>query len=243
MRYNNSMGFTRIFPLSLCAVAFLTIGCASRPSTKVRSEWEKRNQELERQVTENEAEVKRLQKLLTPEIEVPDFGDDAPSIPVATLKPPRPEPAESDDESEAFPERGNWIATSAHEAMTWYQQGAALLEQEKYDLAVASFTRFLKADPEHVYADRAQYWIGEAYLRNREYGLAVIAFNRVASLYPQSVKVPQAMYQAAIAHLAMGQTKPARVLLRDVLRQFPSNGIANPASRKLAEISARSKNG
>lgn len=195
------------------------------------------NEELRRQLARNEAEVSRLHRLLAPEPKPAAPEPAEPKLKVSVLK-PKPPPPPEEDEDELALGRQRVIASSTHESMTWYQQGMGLMESRKYDEAVSAFTRFLQMEPEHVYADRAQYWIGECHFRNREYGLAVISFNLVGTRYPESVRLPESMYKAALAHLAMGQKKSAKGMLQDLLRQFPLDGMASPASKKLAELAS-----
>ncbi len=238
MRYNNSMAKNLTAKLCWCVAAIAVARCAT-PVVPKATYAEKRNKVLQRRVDEEKAENTRLRKFLVPDEEglaPPDFVeavDETPKMSVTVLK---PQPLPSDPEEEEIEERRT-IASSDFESMTWYQQGLERLRAGQYDQAIAAFTQFQKRNPEHVYADRAQYWIADSYFKNHEFGLAVVSFNLVVSRYPHSVKVPEAMFHAAMSHLEMGQRRPAQGLLRDILRQYPSDQIVTSASRKLAEIS------
>lgn len=239
MRYNNSMAQNLTAKLCWCVAAFVVARCATPPAPTT-THLEKRNKILQQRVTEEKAENKRLRKFLVPDEEgleptAKDFArDESPRMGVTFLKPEsvKPEPVEEDEDAGR-----KTIASSDFESMTWYQQGLEQLRLGRYDQAISAFTQFQKQNPEHVYSDRAQYWIAESYFKNREFGLAVVNFNLVASRYPHSVKVPESMYRAALCHLEMGQKRPAQGLLRDILRQYPADQVVTSASRKLAEIS------
>lgn len=236
------MGSSKCFKLCLCFVSLAVARCASEPDRKV-DELVKTNDELRRRVSEQESEVKRLESFLEPSealeddlaiVDIPKEEDR--QVPLTVLKPP-PVVGEEEDVLEESRREKQTVANSAHEAMTWYQQGLQMLQNRNFDGAVRAFTVFLRMEPEHVYADRAQFWIAESHFLNREYALAVVADNLLVSRYPHSVRVPDSLYRAALSHLAMGQKRPARGLLRELLSQFPGQEISITASRKLAEIS------
>ncbi len=239
MRYNNSMAQNLTVKLCWCVAAIAVARCATPPAPK-STQLEKRNRILQQRVAEEKAENLRLRKFLVPDEEglaptAKDFeNDESPKVGITVLKPePSPAPAVDEDEED----RRKTVASSDFESMTWYQQGLEQMRRGRYDHAISAFTQFQKQNAEHVYSDRAQFWIAESYFQNREYGLAVVNFNLVASRYPHSVKVPESMYRAALCHLEMGQKRPAQGLLRDILRQYPADQVVTSASRKLAEIS------
>jgi tol-pal system protein YbgF len=237
VRYNSNMGSPTSYKLG-CCVAALLVGCAGHSIRSSKAE-ETKTHELQRKVAENEAEVRRLQRLLDletqQEVSEPNGLEDAAQMPVTQLKPEPIRPPVTDPDEDVFDAR-SLVVSSQYESMTWYNQGLTLMQGGKFDEAVGAFARFLRMGPEHVYADRAQFWMAECHFRNREFGLAVVAYNLVVSQYPDSIKVPEAMYQAALAHLKMGQSSAAKNLLHDLLRQFPMDSMATPASKKLAEI-------
>ncbi len=243
MRYNSNMGSPTSYKLG-CCVAALLVGCAGHSTRKVTGD-DIQKRDLQRKVAENEAEVHRLQRLLDLETkQEPQESSDLDAVaqmPLTQLKPQPIRPPVVDPDDDGFDSR-TLVASSTYESMTWYNHGLALMQGGKFEEAAGAFARFMRMDPEHVYADRAQFWMAECHFRNREYGLAVVAYNLVVSQYPESIKVPEAMYQAALAHLKMGQSNAAKNLLHDLLRQFPMDGMATPASKKLAEIAGRIPN-
>ncbi len=198
---------------------------------------EQHNRNLLQQVSDQELEVRRLTRFLEKEpVREPEPVAEDPKLPLTKLR-PEVEKKVGDPDDESYFDDSQAVASSSFEVMTFYQTGRHLYQAGKYDEAVSSFKLFLEREPEHVYADRAQYWIADSYFRNREYGLAVVASNLLVSRYPYSVRVPEALFRSALCHVEMGSRKEARVLLRDLLRQFPLDATAKSASRKLAEIS------
>ncbi|MBY0369952.1 tetratricopeptide repeat protein [bacterium] len=228
-----------LFPLACLAVLALTRCASSGPASDQLMEA---NQRLTQQVTDERSRLKRLQRVIE-EQEAPtvDAFAPPPRLPLTVLKPAIEKvPAEETSEIESEPEHA--VATSEHEVLTWYRQGLEMVKQRQYDAAVSAFRAFLTQAPEHVYADRAEYWIGQSYFLNREYGLALTVQNRLLTEYPFSVRAPEALYGAALSNLALGQTSAARTLLRDFLRQYPTQPLSEAVSRKLAELTNANPN-
>jgi tol-pal system protein YbgF len=164
-------------------------------------------------------------------------AEEVPPLPVTILRPP-PVPALSEDENASS---GIALASSEHEGMVWYHQGQANLEAGQFDAAVRAFSIFVQNAPDHVYADRAQYWIGESYFRNGEYALAVVADNHFLSAYPESVKVPAVLWRAALSQEKMGHLQASQTILKDLVRRFPNETESVSASQKMTELSKLSR--
>jgi TolA-binding protein len=201
-----------------------------------------RNRDLLRRASESEIEVKRLEKIVAKGDSMTSLSDRAPEevpkVSVQVLKPENfYEPQPSEDSSE-----GTLLASSDHEEMTWYYRGLAEIGAGKYDQAAKAFSEFLVLSPEHIYADRAQYWIGEAYFRSGENGLCLVADNAFMLRYPESFRAPEVMYRAALTHLRMGRRATAEEVLREILHEHPSGSLNKQATQKLMEI-VRSKRG
>jgi TolA-binding protein len=152
-------------------------------------------------------------------------------LPIQKLT-PEGEVAESEGE-----ETAETVVDSRHEGLHLYGQGLQFLRDRKFDEAIERFRRFLKENPDHVYADRAQYLIAEAHYGNKEYGLVIVASQLLETKYPYSFRLPEAGYYRAMALLNMGQRPQAAETLKEILKRFPKEPIAETASRKLAELS------
>jgi len=140
---------------------------------------------------------------------------------------PPPPQAEASDQS---------VADSTHEVMHLYYRGLQLVREGRYEETVRPFSLFLSSAPDHVYADRAQYWLVEAHFRNRDHGLAVIAANQFDSRFPKSFRLAESMYTRALAYESMGETKLARGALREVIKRFPDDVMADAATRRLGQV-------
>lgn len=201
-----------------------------------------RNRDLLRRATESEMEVKRLEKLVSKSADDDLFREsrieEEPKVATEVLRPEKVEQALPEESVQ----EGTLLASSDHEEMTWYYQGLAEIDAKRHDQAARAFSEFLVRSPNHVYADRAQYWIGEAYFRAGENGLSLVADNAFMQRYPNSFRFPEVMYRAALTHLRMGRRGTAEEVLREVLRENPSGNLNKLATKKLMEI-IRSKRG
>ncbi len=164
-----------------------------------------------------------------------------PSVPVEKLI-PEGEVAANDEASASASDAAEddkevAVADSSQEDIHWYYEGMKHVKDEKYDDAIRSFRKFLEENPDHVYADRTEYWIAESYFRNKEYSLAVLSANGLESRHPYSLRLPDALMVKARSFRALGQINDAREALRQVMLRFPSVKIADSASRELAELS------
>ncbi|NBX91795.1 MAG: outer membrane protein assembly factor BamD [Proteobacteria bacterium] len=128
------------------------------------------------------------------------------------------------------------VADSSDEAMHLYYEGTQELKEKKYDSAVKSFNDFLSENPDHVYADRAQFMILEAHLENREYGLALVASNVLENRYPHSLKLPNALFKRALCFLGLEQKAKGIQALKTVLSNYPQSSVAPIASERLATL-------
>ncbi len=106
-----------------------------------------------------------------------------------------------------------------------------------YDRAVVALRKFLEVAPEHVYADRAQYWLVQSHFSNQEYSQALIEANKMVAKYPHSFRLAQVMVLKANALIALGQRAEGRSMLREFLKRFPNHDLSDSVSHKLAEVS------
>jgi TolA-binding protein len=133
-------------------------------------------------------------------------------------------------------QEANVVADSRHEAIGQYYRGIHWFENQNYDAAAREFTAFVRDNPTHVYADRAQYWLVQCHFESHDYGLVIYASNQLEARFPFSLRVPEAMRLRALAYIEMGQIDDAATTLRDLLRRFPDSTVADAASHLLATV-------
>lgn len=153
------------------------------------------------------------------------------------LKPPEVSISTQDETTEE--QVSQVVADSEHSAMHWYRLGLASYFQKRPDDAIAHFQKFLSENPDHVYSDRAAFWIAESYFQAKEFGLGILMANQMQVKFPHSVRLPELIYHRALAHLELNQKDLAIPELRGLLETFPRAEIAVEASRKLAVLSVK----
>ncbi|MDQ3035062.1 MAG: tol-pal system protein YbgF, partial [Myxococcota bacterium] len=113
-----------------------------------------------------------------------------------------------------------------------YQSALAHVEARRWELALASLTRFVAAHPDHPYADNAMYWQGEVHYARREYRRAIDIFGALAERYPRGNKVPDALLRIGLSLEHLGDRDGARAYFRRVREQYPDSIAARMASRE-----------
>jgi TolA-binding protein len=238
--------------LSCLSLSLLLFACAAQkpagPDPMVM--LDARLQSLEAQLLESKATQERLAQRL--ETAMTERTKSAPAkkastprgkmrkssnLPITRLTPGGQASGESAEEGEAGEDLTERVVDSRHEGLHIYRQGVLFLKDRKFEEAIERFRKFLTENPEHVYADRAQYLMTEALYGNKEYGLVIVAAQLLESKYPFSFRIPEACYYRAMALLSMGQRPQATDALKDVMKRFPREPVAETASRKLAELS------
>lgn len=105
-----------------------------------------------------------------------------------------------------------------------------------YSKAREAFQGFLAAHPSGEYADNAQFWIGECYFFEKKYEKAILEYEKVTKKFPSSNKVPYALLKQGISFHNLGDKASAKLLLQQVIREYPNTSQARIARSKLQEI-------
>lgn len=105
-----------------------------------------------------------------------------------------------------------------------------------YVKAREAFQAFLAAHPTGEYADNAQFWIGECYFFEKKFDKAILEYEKVTKKFPNSHKVPYALLKQGISFQNMGDKVSAKLLLQQVIRDYPNTSQARIARSKLQEL-------
>jgi tol-pal system protein YbgF len=106
----------------------------------------------------------------------------------------------------------------------------------QFDKSRTEFKNFLAAYPNTEYAGNAQFWIGECYFFEKNYEQAILEYEKVAKNYPKGNKVPYALLKQALSFLKLNDKTSAKLILQQVIRDFPNTNQARIARSKLQEI-------
>ena len=112
----------------------------------------------------------------------------------------------------------------------------AALDQFKrgdYPGAIASFSAFVKNNPQSPLASSAQYWVGNAQYARKDYRASIAAQRTLISLYPTSSKVPDALLNIASAQSDLNDNGAARRTLEELIAKYPQSEAALKARQRL----------
>jgi len=117
-----------------------------------------------------------------------------------------------------------------------YAAAYELFREAKYEKSREAFESFLKQYPESEFSDNAQFWIGECYYFEKKYEKAIIEYDKVVKNFPEGSKVPYALLKQGLSFLQLGDKASAKLLLQQVIKDFPNTSQARIARTRLAEI-------
>lgn len=117
-----------------------------------------------------------------------------------------------------------------------YTAAYELFREAKYEKSREGFENFLKQHPDTEFSDNAQFWIGECYYFEKKYEKAIVEYDKVVKNYPEGNKVPFALLKQGLSFEKLGDKASAKLLLQQVIRDFPNTSQSRIARTKLLEI-------
>ena len=117
-----------------------------------------------------------------------------------------------------------------------YAAAYELFREAKYERSREGFENFLRQYPDTEFSDNAQFWIGECYYFEKKYEKAIIEYEKVTKNFPDGNKVPYAFLKQGLSFLKLGDKASAKLLLQQVIKDFPNTSQARIARAKLLEI-------
>jgi len=117
-----------------------------------------------------------------------------------------------------------------------YAAAYELFREAKYDKSREAFENFLKQYPDTEFSDNAQFWIGECYYFEKKYEKAIVEYEKVTKNFPEGNKLPYALLKQGLSFLKLGDKASGKLLLQQVIKDFPNTSQARIARAKLLEI-------
>ena len=117
-----------------------------------------------------------------------------------------------------------------------YAAAYQLFKNGHYTKAREAFQGFLAAYPTGEYSDNAQFWIGECFFNEKQYEKAILEYDNVTKKFPSSNKVPHALLKQGFSFLSLGDKASARLLLQQIIKDYPNTKQAKAARAKLQQI-------
>lgn len=99
--------------------------------------------------------------------------------------------------------------------------------------AIDDFEMLIQNDPQHEYADNAQYWLGECYYALDEYGRAIDAFRKVIN-FADTNKADAAQFKIGYSYLNSGDKARGYDELERLLDMYPESSLREKVKQILA---------
>jgi tol-pal system protein YbgF len=125
---------------------------------------------------------------------------------------------------------------AADGTMDEFHEAYRAYTNSQHDAALAGFSRFAAAHPDHAYADNALYWRGECLLAQGKLLQAVGEYERLLSRYPRSEKAPAALLRIGFVYDRLNDLEKASDYYFKVVDGYPGSDEARKASQRVAAI-------
>jgi len=175
--------------------------------------------------------------VLESELGIPAMGSKPKAETFVEIEKLSPLPEEEGATERIFVVSGTKVADSVDENMTWYYKGWDALLQKDWEKATQHFSRFLKDDPDHVYADRAELNLVESYFQSQEYSLVIAMLARFETKYGHSLIQPAASLLRGKALAALGHKQSAKDVFERLIAEFPKSEQATLAKSQIQALS------
>lgn len=119
-----------------------------------------------------------------------------------------------------------------------YDAAYDLVLKGDYDVAEASFRRFLASYPGDPLAADAQYWLGESLYARQDYRGAADALLAGYQTYPKSAKAPDMLLKLGLSLYGLGQREAACSTYSEILKKYPKSSNALIQRVKTEQVNA-----
>lgn len=122
------------------------------------------------------------------------------------------------------------------EGESLYAAAYETFKEGKYEKAAAEFEHFLKLHPSAEYSGNAQFWLAECYYNEKKHERAILEYEKVVKNYPEGNKLPYALLKQGLSFQQLGDKTSARMILQQLIRDYPNTNQARVARAQLLEI-------
>lgn len=197
------------------------------------------NERLQRDLSNAQAEVTRLQSMVNDLTIVRDARE----APPANATSPAPEPgppraAPPEPSAPAAPQQQGTLGTlpapvPTGDAGQAYSQARTLLNNGRLPEAETAFEGFLQAFPNAETAPDARFWLAFTQLARNNFQPAAAGFLGYLQATPQGPRAPEALVRLGMALGGLERTPQACAAFRDLPRRYPN------ASQNVRALAAR----
>jgi tol-pal system protein YbgF len=149
---------------------------------------------------------------------------------------PKNIPSDSLEKGKSETDAPDTNKSKASEKDRAYSSAYNTFKEGNYSKARTEFQNFLTAYPKSEYSDNAQFWIGECYFFENKYEQAILEYEKVVKNYPGGSRVAYALLKQGLSFLNLGDKTSSKLLLQQVIKDYPNTNQARIARAKLQEI-------
>ena len=117
-----------------------------------------------------------------------------------------------------------------------YEFAVSLLKVGDYNTAERAFREFVKTNPEHNLAGKAQYWYAETFRIRQLYSDAATAYLEGYQKYPKNEKAPINLLKLGVSMVQIGEKAQGCKMIEGVKKQYPK---ANQAVLQKAKYESK----
>jgi tol-pal system protein YbgF len=132
---------------------------------------------------------------------------------------------------------------SAAEPMALFYCGRKLVDDKKYDEAVAVYSSFVQLYPSHSLAPNALAFCGMLLEQEKKFEDAVTSYQSLVDRYPQSFVAPLALLNMGSCLEQLGKLPEARGTYGKVISGYPASSWKDDAHARLGKLGAEKPKG
>ena len=117
-----------------------------------------------------------------------------------------------------------------------FQKAYRAYSNKDFTVALVVFSRFVKENPDHEYADNAMYWRGECFFGRGKMLKAIGEYERLLRRYPRSDKTASTLYRIGFIYDKLHDRQMASEYYFKVVEMHPGTQAARKASLRVAAI-------
>lgn len=114
-----------------------------------------------------------------------------------------------------------------------FQKAHHLFQKGDYKSARSTWEEYLKRFPKGKWIGQAYFGIGETYFKEKNYEEAILSYQKLIELPGIHPQKPTAMFRQAQAFKALGDQKAYQILLKKIIKEFPTSKEASEAKKLL----------
>ena len=118
----------------------------------------------------------------------------------------------------------------------FYLDGKSEFALGNYDKAITLFINFTKVSTNSSDIKNSKLWLARAYFENEEYLKSKDTFLDYQSGNKEHSKYADSMFELTRALIKLNEASEAKLLLLDMIKQYPSHSLINKANQLLLDL-------